>query len=56
VIIDQDYDPRNIESAVNVSDVTFSNIHGTSVGQYAITLNHVLTKLPAPTLLWIILT
>jgi len=39
VIIDQDYDPRNIESAVNVSDVTFSNIHGTAVGQYAITLN-----------------
>lgn len=45
LIIEQDYHPSIIESVVgdgdgvNVSDVTFRNIEGTSLGKYAITLN-----------------
>lgn len=37
VIIDQAYNP-NADSAVEISDVTYSNIRGTSVGEYAIEL------------------
>ncbi|GAU48349.1 hypothetical protein TSUD_267740 [Trifolium subterraneum] len=41
VIIDQYYDPKTdiIEQAVNVSDVTFLNIRGTSLGKNAVELN-----------------
>ncbi|KAK2379467.1 putative polygalacturonase [Trifolium repens] len=47
VIIDQYYDPRNIDNigqAVQVSDVTYLNIHGTSIGKYAIILRATMKK------------
>lgn len=37
MIIDQEYKP-NADSAVEISDVTYSNIRGTSAGEYAIEL------------------
>ena len=37
MIIDQEYKP-NADSAVEISGVTYSNIRGTSVGDYAIEL------------------
>jgi len=37
VIIDQQYSP-NADSSVEISGVTYSNVRGTSVGDYAIEL------------------